>query len=70
MTNTKLLQECIANSGLKVAYIARQIGLSRGGLWRKICNKSAFNQYEIEGLCSLLGIKTLREKENIFFAKM
>lgn len=70
MTDTKLLKEYIKKSGLKVTYIAEQAGLSRSGLWKKISNKSPFNQYEIESLCNVLGIKTLREKERIFFANM
>ena len=69
LTDSKLLEEYIAKSGLKRAFIAERIGLSRSGLWKKINNLAAFNQYEIENLCSVLGICTVQEKENIFFAQ-
>lgn len=70
LTDSKLLEEYIAKSGLKRTFIAERIGLSRSGLWKKINNLSAFNQYEIENLCSVLGICTVQEKENIFFAQL
>lgn len=69
MTNTSLLNQYIERSGLKLTYIAQAIGLSRSGFYKKINNQAAFNQYEIEALCSVLGIKSLREKEAVFFAK-
>ena len=69
MTDTKMLRDVIAQSGLKIGFIARVIGISRAALYRKINNESPFNQFEIEKLCSVLPIKTLREKEAIFFAK-
>ena len=69
MTNKELLQERIEKSGMKIGHIAKEIGLSRSGLWKKMNNESSFNQYEIENLCKVLKITTLKEKEDIFFAK-
>lgn len=69
MTNTKLLKDKIKESGLKLIFIAQALGITRQQLHRKINNQVAFNQYEIEALCNLLNIKSLREKEAIFFAK-
>lgn len=69
MTNTKLLNEKIAESGLKLSFIADQMGISRSALWKKINNKSPFNQYEIEKLCKILKITKLSEKNDIFFAQ-
>lgn len=68
MTNTKLLMDKIKASGLKMFYIAQFVGLSRAGLYNKINNKRPFNQYEIEKLCVLLKITSLKEKNAIFFA--
>lgn len=68
MTNTRLLKELIDKSGLKMNFIAEYVGLSRQGLWQKINNKTPFNQFEIEKLCTLLRIKKLTDKEAIFFA--
>lgn len=69
MTNTDLLNKKIEQSGLKVGFIANYVGISRQLLWKKINNQSSFNQYEIEKICSVLKIKSLKEKEDIFFAK-
>lgn len=69
MTNTKLLKERIEKSGLKTSYIAECIGISRQCLWRKVTGRVQFTQVEIAALCKVLGIKTLSEKEEIFFAE-
>ena len=69
MTNTNMLRDVIARSGLKIGFIAQVVGISRAALHRKINNESPFNQFEIEKMCSVLPIKTLKEKEAIFFAK-
>lgn len=68
MTDTELLKEWIARSGLKLSYIAQYMGLSRMGLYNKINNRRPFNQYEIEALCKLLKIRSAQEKVAIFFA--
>jgi hypothetical protein len=68
MTDTELLNQYIENSGLKVAYIAKQIGRSRYNFTQKRDNKSEFLPSEIEKLCELLKINSLEEKNRIFFA--
>lgn len=68
MTNTTLLNQYIERSGLKIGFIAQQIGRSRYGFSLKRDNKSEFFPSEIEKLCELLKIDTLEEKEKIFFA--
>lgn len=68
MTNTKLLNEKIAESGLKRKFIAEKLGLSTYGLQRKIENVTEFKASEISALCDVLDIKTATEKEKIFFA--
>ena len=69
MTNTVLLKKKIAQSGLKLTFIAQELGLSRTGLYNKNNNFRQFNQFEIDGLCRLLHIRSTREKEAIFFAR-
>ena len=70
MTNTELLEEKIAQSGYKKSYIAKAIGLkSTFGLSKKINNVTEFKAKEIDKLCELLKINSLKEKERIFFAK-
>lgn len=70
MTNTDLLNDKIGKSGLKIGFIADFVGISRQLLWKKINNHAPFNQYEIEKMCDVLRITSLREKESIFFARM
>ena len=68
MTNTVLLNQKIADSGIKKAKIAAALGVTYGALWQKVNNKRDFKASEIQKLCSLLGIETLQQKEEIFFA--
>ena len=67
MTNTELLREAIANSGLKIQFLAESIGISRFALNNKIENRTHFKSGEIKALCDLLGIESLSDKERIFF---
>lgn len=69
MTNTNKLKNIIENSGLKRKYIAEQLGITYYSLQRKIENKKEFKSTEIAILCKVLNITSLKEKEDIFFAK-
>lgn len=69
MTDTALLDKMIQASGLKYAYIAKQIGLSAYGFARKRKNLSDFTSREIDGLCELLHIDRIEDRFAIFFAK-
>lgn len=66
MTNSELLKKTIDESGLKLSFIAEKMGISRDSLYRKINNKTAFNQYEINDLCDVLKIDSLEQKDAIF----
>ena len=66
MTNTKLLREKIDASGLKLQYIADQLGITRFGLYKKLQNGSEFKPSQIVKLCELLRIETAEEREQIF----
>lgn len=70
MTNAKLLREIVEKSGLKYKFIAEKMGLSRFGLMKKIDNENEFKASEIEKLCEILGIDSLEDREDIFFAKV
>ena len=70
MTNTELLKDKIDKSGLKIGFISDFVGISRQLLWKKINNLTPFNQYEIDKLCEVLRITSLKGKEAIFFAKV
>lgn len=68
VTNTTLLNQKIKESGLKQSYISEELGLSRQGWWLKRRGKYPLTVEEIQKLCKMLKITSLREKENIFFA--
>lgn len=66
MTNTDALREKIRESGYKMVFVAKKIGLTYQGFLKKLNNNSEFRANEIQGLCELLNIST-PEKESIFF---
>ena len=67
MTNTKLLEQYIEDSGFKKGFIAKQLGITAYGFSLKVNNKSEFKANEIATLCKLLKIGA-KDKEAIFFA--
>lgn len=69
MTDTAALFDIIDRSGLKLKFIASQIGLSYQGFKNKLDNKSDFTATEINRLCDLLNITDLNTKDRIFFAR-
>ena len=68
MTNEKLLERKIKESGKKKSYLADKCGLSRVGFFNCIKNKAEFKPSQIKALCNELGITSLKEKDSIFFA--
>lgn len=69
MTDSKALRDLIEKRGLKMKAVAAYIGLSSYGFQLKVDNKQEFKTSEVSALCELLCIKSLSEKEKIFFAK-
>ena len=67
MTNTELLRAKIDQSGYKLRFVAKQIGITYQGLLNKINNRSEFRASEIQTLYNLLGL-TEEEREAIFFS--
>ena len=66
MINTQLLEQKIADSGLKIGYIAETLGLTRQGFDKKRKGKISFRLAEVYVLCDLLHISG-EEKVKIFF---
>lgn len=69
MTDSAALREIIEKKGLKLSFLAEQLGLSNYGFTLKVDGKNEFKTSEVAKLCELLGITSLREKERIFFAQ-
>lgn len=67
MTDSVALKELIKSRGLKLKYVAKQLGLTSYGFSLKLNNRQEFKTSEIVALCKLLDIKSLKEKESLFF---
>lgn len=70
MTNTELLAKKVKENGLRTAFIAERLGISKAGWYRKLKGKSPFTAEQIQIMCEILHITSLREKEDIFFSSM
>ncbi len=70
MTNTALLREKIASLGISEKFIYEKLGISRFTWYKKRDGESDFKVSEIITLCEILHITSLREREQIFFAKL
>ena len=68
MTNVGLLKDKVVKSGLRSAFIAERLGISRATWYNKLNGKSPFTAEEIKRLCDTLHITSLREREEIFFS--
>lgn len=68
MTNKELLENKIRESGKKNKYLAEKVGLSYAGFRNCVTNKAEFTARQIQILCDELGIRSLKEKEAVFFA--
>jgi predicted transcriptional regulator len=66
MTNKLELEIAIKRSGLTKRDLAKKIGLSEMGLYKKINNITEFKASEIVAISEILDIKN---KEEIFFKK-
>lgn len=69
MVDTQLLDERIAKSGKRKSYLAEKCGMSLQTFRMKRLNISPFNTDEIEALAKELDIRTMTDKERIFFKK-
>lgn len=67
MTNTAMLKKYIEDSGYKMSFIAKKIGISSYALSLKINNKSEFKGTEMTIISKLLKIDS-KTRDRIFFA--
>ena len=68
MTDVELLRDRIDNSGYKMSYLAKQLGLTPQGFYLKVNGTNEFKATEIQKLCELLCITEPEEMKRIFFA--
>lgn len=67
MTDSALLNDRINSSGLRMAYIAEKMSISRQSLSNKINGKTQFKTEEIKMLSKLLNIDNPDDLYEIFF---
>ena len=67
MTNVKLLQEKIRQSGLKKGYIAMKMGIAPNTLTALLNNKAEFKVSHMQAICRVLNITDEAEIKAIFF---
>lgn len=68
MTNTSLLDEKIAKSGLRIDFILKKLGISDTAWYKKKNGNIQFKAAEIYVLCDLLNISD-EEAPKIFYSK-
>ena len=68
MTNGSMLAKIIKESGHTQEEFAELLGITRQGLYKKLCNKSEFRVSEMEKAAEFLKL-TDKQKTQIFFAK-
>lgn len=68
MVNTTLLKEKVKVSGYRPGWIAEQLGITSSAWSYKVNGHRSFTADEIILLCKLLKIRSLKEKEAIFFS--
>ena len=66
MVKTELLREAIDRSGLKLGFIADEIGISRQSLASKIDGLYDFKVSEVSKLSKLIGLSAT-DRNTIFF---
>lgn len=70
MTDIDALKAKVDASGLKAKFIYEKLGISKASWYKKLKGESPLTVAEIQILCDILGITSLREKEHIFFCNV
>ena len=68
MTDSKMLSDEITDSGMTITAIAKKIGITREGFYKKLNNETEFKASEISALQKILRL-TNKKRDEIFFAK-
>lgn len=68
MTNSDMLNRVIMESGMKIAFVAKKVGITREGFYKKINNETEFKASEIITIQKLLNLSN-EERDKIFFAQ-
>lgn len=69
LVNSELLNKKITETGKTRKYLAFKCGIAPQTLWNKVNNIHDFTSTEVLTLCKELNIRSLSERERIFFAQ-
>lgn len=67
MTNSSELISVIEESGITVTAIARKLGITREGFYKKLNNKTEFKASEVKAMQNILHLSN-KKRDEIFFA--
>lgn len=67
MTDTILLRKVIDESGISITYLAKKLGISREGFYKKLNGDTEYKASEIFKLQKILHL-TDKTRDKIFFA--
>ena len=67
VTNSKKLNDEISESGITITAIAKKIGITREGFYKKLNNDTEFKASEITALQRILNLSN-KKRDEIFFA--
>lgn len=67
LTNSNALREKIVESGMSIVHIAKKIGITREGFYKKMNNETEFKASEIQKLKEVLLLSN-EERDSIFFS--
>lgn len=67
MTDSKELNKEIEESGITITAIAKKIGITREGFYKKLNNETEFKASEISALQRILNLSN-EKRDEIFFA--
>ena len=68
MTDSKKLSDEIADSGITITAIAKKLGITREGFYKKLNNETECKASEISALQKILRL-TNKKRDEIFFAQ-
>lgn len=68
MTDSNMLNAAITESGITVTAIAKKLGITREGFYKKLNNETEFKASEIKSMQNILNL-TNKKRDAIFFAK-
>ena len=69
MTDGKELRKRIKSKGYMLSFVADELEITPASLTNKLDNKTSFKLDEVSQLCKILDIKSLKDKEALFFAQ-